>query len=191
MTVQLCAEGKTIVKTIESNPTKPFIAMTNTGSQWKEAAGIWFKEECFGGIICYFFICLIFLFYLRYLENNKIPIARLWNYFQRHYLKTTKQTTDKITRPLHMKDFEYLLRAKFKQGVEMKILTEKNFLIFWDWIGPGLKKIRYQKHLLWMFENGYDMTFYFFSRLFIFFAFCTYILDIWHALLPMRKLLSN
>jgi hypothetical protein len=140
VTVQLCAEGKTIVKTIESNPTKPFIAMTNTGSQWKEAAGIWFKEECFG-------------------ENNKIPISRLWNYFQRHYLKTTKQTTDKITRPLHMKDFEYLLRAKFKQGVEMKILTEKNFVIFWDWIGPCLKKIRYQKHLLWMFENGYMACF--------------------------------
>jgi hypothetical protein len=31
----------------------------------------------------------------------------------------------------------------------------KEFQVFWDWIGPGLKKIRYQKYLLWMFENGF------------------------------------
>jgi len=58
-----------------------------------------------------------------------------------------------------MRDFEYLLAAKFKQGCEMEVMSEKNFMIFWDWIGPGLKKIRYQKHLLWMFENGYMACF--------------------------------
>lgn len=140
--VQLCVQGnKPIAKTIETTPSRPFIAMTNTGSQWKEAAGIWFKAECFG-------------------ENSKIPMPRLWNYFQRHYLKTTKQTAERVARPLYMKDFEYLLRVKFGQGIaEMKYMTDQNFAIFWDWIGPALKKIRYQKHLLWMFENGFMACF--------------------------------
>jgi hypothetical protein len=42
---------------------------------------------------------------------------------------------------------------------EMNAMTEQNFAFFWDWIGPGFKKIRYQKHLLWMFENGYAYFF--------------------------------
>lgn len=40
-------------------------------------------------------------------------------------------------------------------GSEKGTLSPKEFQTFWDWIGPGLKKIRYQKHLLWMFENGF------------------------------------
>jgi hypothetical protein len=38
---------------------------------------------------------------------------------------------------------------------EKRTLNQKEFETFWDWIGPGLKKIRYQKYLLWLFENGY------------------------------------
>lgn len=44
-------------------------------------------------------------------------------------------------------------------------MDQKEFQVFWDWIGPGLKRVRYQKHLLWLFENG--------------FAFCLWL--IWHG----------
>lgn len=34
-------------------------------------------------------------------------------------------------------------------------MTIAEFQGFWNWIGAGLKRIRYQKHLLWMFDQGY------------------------------------
>jgi len=132
--------GQRITKTIESAPTKPFISMTNTGSQWKDAAGTWLKEDLFK-------------------DSYEATIARLWNYFQKHYLTSTKQEISNIKRPLFMKDFEYLLFAKFQQGTKKQAINQKEFNWFWDWVGPGLKKIRYQKYLLWLFENGYLATF--------------------------------
>jgi len=140
VTIELVTEGQNVMKTIESAATKPFISMTNTGSQWKDAAGTWLKEECFQ-------------------DTYDVSIARVWNFFQKHYLQCTKQELNHIKRPLFMKDFEYLLRAKFKQGCEKNSMNQKEFQRFWDWIGPGLKKIRYQKHLLLLFEAGYLATF--------------------------------
>jgi len=110
--------------------------MTNTGSQWKDAAGSWLKEDCFK-------------------DQYEISIQRLWNYFQKHYLISTKQELNNIKRPILLKDFEYMLQAKFKQGLEKQTINQKEFMKFWDWIGVSLKKIRYQKYLLWLFENGY------------------------------------
>jgi hypothetical protein len=49
VTIQLVINGRSVTQAIESAPTKPFISMTNTGSQWKDAAGSWLKEECFAG----------------------------------------------------------------------------------------------------------------------------------------------
>lgn len=142
VTIELVTEGQNVMKTIESETTKPFISMTNTGSQWKDAAGTWLKEECFHAV-----------------DTYDVSIARVWNFFQKHYLQCTKQELNHIKRPLFMKDFEYLLRAKFKQGCEKSTMNQKEFQRFWDWVGPGLKKIRYQKHLLLLFEAGYLATF--------------------------------
>jgi len=96
--------------------------MTNTGSQWKDAAGTWLKEDLFK-------------------DAYEVTIARLWNYFQKHYLISTKQEISNIKRPLYMKDFEYLLHAKFQQGTKKQTINQKEFNWFWDWIGPGLKKL--------------------------------------------------
>jgi hypothetical protein len=38
---------------------------------------------------------------------------------------------------------------------EKETISIKEFEMLWDWIGPALKKIRYQKYLLWLFENGF------------------------------------
>ena len=40
--------------------------------------------------------------------------------------------------------------------MEKGTINQKEFSKFWDWIGVSLKKIRYQKYLLWLFENGYE-----------------------------------
>jgi len=128
--------GKKITRTIESLPSKPFISMTNTGSQWKDAAGTWLKEDCFG-------------------EAFEVPIAWMWNYFQKHFLQATKQDSQDIRRPLLLRDFAYLLHVKFGQGLEKRFINQKEWQSIWDWIGTSIKKIRYQKHMLWMYEQGY------------------------------------
>eukprot|EP01121_Diplochlamys_sp_Union-15-3_P019744 TRINITY_DN7514_c0_g1_i1.p1 TRINITY_DN7514_c0_g1~~TRINITY_DN7514_c0_g1_i1.p1 ORF type:complete len:607 (-),score=88.70 TRINITY_DN7514_c0_g1_i1:95-1915(-) len=139
--VQVVVDSITLNKTLESNVSKPFISMTNTGSQWKDAAGMWLKEDAFK-------------------EDFEISIFCFWNYFQKHYLAATKQDVANIKRPLYLSDFEYLLKAKFRQGVlEKKTISQKEYQKFWEWIGPGLKKIRYQKYLLWLFENCYLCAF--------------------------------
>eukprot|EP01125_Pyxidicula_operculata_P008565 TRINITY_DN2867_c0_g2_i3.p1 TRINITY_DN2867_c0_g2~~TRINITY_DN2867_c0_g2_i3.p1 ORF type:complete len:489 (-),score=77.99 TRINITY_DN2867_c0_g2_i3:315-1781(-) len=136
VTIQLVLNEHRITKVVESIPTKPYISMTNTGSQWKDAAGAWLKEECFK-------------------DAFDISIPRLWNYLQKHYLLATKQELGNIKRPFFIKDFDYLLIAKFRQGCDTKqSINQKEFQKLWDWIGPCFKKIRYQKYLLWMFENG-------------------------------------
>eukprot|EP01121_Diplochlamys_sp_Union-15-3_P004908 TRINITY_DN15110_c0_g1_i1.p1 TRINITY_DN15110_c0_g1~~TRINITY_DN15110_c0_g1_i1.p1 ORF type:complete len:155 (+),score=14.72 TRINITY_DN15110_c0_g1_i1:80-544(+) len=38
-------------------------------------------------------------------------------------------------------------------------MTNKEYTQFWEWIGPSLKKIRYQKHILGLFEQGYFCAF--------------------------------
>jgi len=41
--VSVTIGGQKFSKMVESPPSKPFISMTNTGSQWKDAAGSWMK----------------------------------------------------------------------------------------------------------------------------------------------------
>jgi len=135
-TVTVTMGNNKFTKTIESPPSKPFISMTNTGSQWKDAAGSWMKEDCFG-------------------ETFEVPMAWFWNYFQKHFLLATKQETKDLKRPLHLRDFVYLLQVKFGQGLEKRVVSQKDFQTLWNWIGTSIKKIRYQKHMLWMFEQGF------------------------------------
>jgi len=107
--------------------------MTNTGSQWMEAAGSWLKEECFK-------------------DNYEVTIQRFWNYFQKHFLVATKQEINNIKRPLYQNDFDYIIYSRFQ---DKKTISQQEYKTLWDWIGPGLKKIRYQKHLQFLFVNGY------------------------------------
>jgi len=107
--------------------------MTNTGSQWMEAAGSWLKDDCFK-------------------ERNEVTVQKFWNYFQKHFLIATKQELNNIKRPLYQKDFEYIILQKY---VDKKTINQNDFKNLWEWIGKGLKKIRFQKHLQFLFVSGY------------------------------------
>lgn len=100
--LQVVIDNQTITRTIESVASKPFISMTNTGSQWKDAAGAWLKEDCFK-------------------DSFEISIQRFWNYFQKHFLMSTKQDISNIRRPLYITDFDYMIKAKFKKPFGMCI----------------------------------------------------------------------
>lgn len=134
-TVTSIINGEKITKKVESQLSKPFIVMTNSGSQWKEALGVWIKDQAFE-------------------DHSKIPMARFYNYFQQNYLVATKQDTNSVGRCLEINDFEYLMNAKFKQGLFKQSIQLVEFYKFWDWFGPYVKKIRYQKHMGSLFESG-------------------------------------
>lgn len=68
-------------------------------------------------------------------------------------ISTKQDDPDNIRRSLTLADFEYMLQAK---GLgQTGHLDLKDYIRFWDWIGPGLKKLRYQKHLLQLFCQGF------------------------------------
>jgi len=98
-----------------------------------EAAGSWLKEDCFK-------------------EKNEVTVEKFWNYFQKHFLIATKQELNNIKRPLYQKDFQYIILTKLK---DKKTISQSDFKNLWEWLGPGLKKIRYQKHLQFLFVSGY------------------------------------
>eukprot|EP01127_Copromyxa_protea_P021513 TRINITY_DN740_c0_g1_i1.p1 TRINITY_DN740_c0_g1~~TRINITY_DN740_c0_g1_i1.p1 ORF type:complete len:503 (+),score=66.74 TRINITY_DN740_c0_g1_i1:332-1840(+) len=135
-TVNVTIGQNKFTKTIESPHTRPFISMTNTGSQWKDAAGTWMKEDCFG-------------------DSYEVTLPWFWNYFQKHFLAATKQDPQSVKRCLYLRDLSFMLQAKFGQGLEKQTINQKEFQQLWDWVGPSIKKIRYQKHMLWMFEQGF------------------------------------
>lgn len=92
-TVTVTIGSNKYTKTIESPQTKPFISMTNTGSQWKDAAGTWLKEDCFG-------------------DSYEVPLPWFWNYFQKHFLIATKQDPQSAKRCLNLHDFAFMIQVE-------------------------------------------------------------------------------
>jgi hypothetical protein len=126
---------------IESDLSQPFIVKTNE-NQWDEAEGSLLKAEAFG-------------------PRSDIPWFQLCNSLQRRYLMATKQDPLKPLRPLTSQDFNYLYSVKFcTQGSnvapnEHTMVSGKAYDEFWLWFGPGLHKIRYQRHLCILWQQGY------------------------------------
>lgn len=126
---------------IESDPSAAFIVKTNE-NQWEEAEGSLLKSEAFG-------------------TRSDIPWFQLCNSLQRRYLMATKQDALKPQRPLTSQDFNYLYCVKFShQGSnvlpnEHTMVSAKAYDEFWLWFGPGLHKIRYQRHLCVLWSAGF------------------------------------
>jgi hypothetical protein len=123
--------------TVESNASEPVIVKTNE-NQWQESEGILLKYEAFG-------------------NGNEVNWGRFANALQRRYLSATKQDRLNPVRPLTIQDLWYLYHIKFTANtyptIETKI-SPKQYDNFWAWFGPGLERIRYQRHLCEMWEKG-------------------------------------
>ncbi|KAH3763182.1 transcriptional repressor [Pelomyxa schiedti] len=120
------------VRLVESNQSRPFIITTNS-IQWRDSEGILLKMDSFG-------------------EMMEISWARFANTLQTYYLAATRQHSEFPTRPLTLKDFDYLSNLKFEQS---KIVNLPAFDRFWEWFGPGLEKVRHQKNMCPMWVKGY------------------------------------
>jgi len=123
--------------TIESNMSEPVIVKTNE-SQWQESEGILLRHEAFGNAL-------------------EVSWFRFANALQRRYLMATKQDRQKPVRPLSIQDLYYLYHIKFSATTmpsHNTSITTKQFETFWAWFGPGLYRIRYQRHLSPMWVRG-------------------------------------
>ncbi|KAL6048396.1 Signal transducer and activator of transcription [Balamuthia mandrillaris] len=115
-----------------SEPSKPFIVMTNHG-QRSTTEGKLLKKHTFLG-------------------QSEIPWPAFANAMQLHYIRATKQEPDKPKRPLSPKDIEYLHLTKF---AGKSSITQEDYDSFWAWFGTILYKIRnHQKHILPMWIQG-------------------------------------
>lgn len=117
--------------TFESNPTHSIVVKTNE-NQWHEAEGLLLKKTAFAG-------------------KNDISWYRLANWLQRRYLSATRQNLTSPVRPLSSHDLSYLRKLKFE---DRNMVTPSDFDKFWEWFGPILHKIRYQRHICTLWTRG-------------------------------------
>lgn len=132
--------GSSFGATLESNLSQPFIVKTNE-NQWEESEGILLKYESFGNA----------------LQTSWCQFA---NALQKRYLAATRQDIQKPIRPLSVQDINYLYQLKFSMSSQAiyptkdTLITTEQFDRFWEWFGPALQKIRYQRHLCPMWTKG-------------------------------------
>jgi len=131
MQVQVSQPSGAVTVTVESHSTRPFIVITNE-CQWEESEGTLLKKDAFG-------------------EQAEIPWPQFANVLQRHFLRATRQDAISPTRCLSQTDFEYI-HAKFF-GAQATI-TPKSYNSFWTWFGKTIKKLRYQRHILPLWQTG-------------------------------------
>lgn len=129
--IQYVIVGKTNLTTtiLESEPTEPFVVMTNE-NQWDNSAGILLKKDSFD-------------------NAQQILWPHFANTLQLHYLRATRQSLDAPTRVLSRDDLEYIFTAKFDSKM---YINQKEYDEFWEWFGKALHRIRHQKHFgsLWL-----------------------------------------
>lgn len=131
MQVQVSQPNGPVTVTVESHSTRPFIVITNE-CQWEESEGTLLKKDAFG-------------------EQAEIPWPQFANVLQRHFLRATRQDAVTPTRSLSQTDFEYI-HVKFFGG--QATITPKAYVSFWTWFGKTIKKLRYQRHILPLWQTG-------------------------------------
>ena len=82
----------------------------------------------------------------------EVPWCQFANALQRQFVRSAKQDPANPTRCLSVYDFSYL-RNKFFGG--RSIVHQKDYDAFWLWYGKCLQVIRFQRHILQLWQNGY------------------------------------
>eukprot|EP01114_Cavostelium_apophysatum_P019436 TRINITY_DN626_c0_g1_i3.p1 TRINITY_DN626_c0_g1~~TRINITY_DN626_c0_g1_i3.p1 ORF type:complete len:637 (+),score=184.93 TRINITY_DN626_c0_g1_i3:219-2129(+) len=130
--MQVVVSGTNTPLTVESNISMPMVVITNE-CQWEGSAGTLLKKEAF--------------------SNGQLEVswARFANALQHHFLKATRQELMRPRRILSQYDLRYL-QLKFFKG--KALINQKDFDDFWSWFGKAMQKIRYQRHITQLWQNG-------------------------------------
>jgi hypothetical protein len=141
--IQLPGASKPLLYHLESPATPPFIVKTNE-NQWDESEGLLLKSEVFAPPS----------------TTTESTWCQFCNALQRRYLLATKQDPLAPIRPLALQDMHYLFQVKFSSNIGVAApandtpVSSKVYDNFWAWFGPGLHKIRYQRHMCPLWVRG-------------------------------------
>jgi len=131
MQIQVSQGNSSSTITVESHTSQPFIVITNE-CQWEESEGVLLRKEAFG-------------------EQVDIPWPLFANVLQHHFIRATRQDAVRPTRWLSNTDLEYI-HEKFFNFLPM--IPSKSYDNFWSWFGKTVKKLRYQRHILPLWQTG-------------------------------------
>lgn len=127
--------------TLETAPSNAIIVKTNE-NQWEESEGILLRDDVFD-------------------TDKEATWFQFANALQKRYLLATKQSLTNPIRPLTLDDFEYIRNSKFPVKIGYAPsnmphnISPQDYDVFWHWFGPGLHKIRYQRHMCKLWVHGY------------------------------------
>lgn len=124
------ASGAASAEHLESNTSEPFIVTTHE-NQWAQAEGVLFEHTLF-------------------LQQMSVPWPLFANAFQILYLRSTRQESENVKRPLCVEEFGYLHgKLGGKRAIERSAWNE-----LWKKLQDCLRKIRFAKHLCEMWNEG-------------------------------------
>ena len=132
-TVDVAYKGRRF--TIESNPTPPFISITND-SQYEESKGILFRECVFR-------------------EEKTIPWALYGNALLAELARATKQQLGDPTRLFTLFELDHIHEQFFGRK---SLVSLKDSELFWEWFSKFIQRMRYQRHILALWNDGAIMN---------------------------------
>jgi hypothetical protein len=122
--------------TFETSPSEPFIIITNE-CQLEESEGNLLQNILFR-------------------TEEQVPWVYCANALQREFVSITRQNVEAPERGLSVYELSYIHQRFFHT---QPFVTPTSCATFWDWFGKFVQKIRYQKHLLSMWKEGYIVGF--------------------------------
>lgn len=131
MQVQVVQNGRTVEGTVESDSTKPFVVMTNQ-KQWEACERTLLLRDAFG-------------------DKLEVSWYQFANALQRQFVRATKQDPASPSRCLSQFDFTYVKNKFFR---EQPIVHQKDYDGFWNWYGKCLQVVRFQRHILQLWQSG-------------------------------------
>jgi hypothetical protein len=84
--------------------------------------------------------------------DTSVTWVRFCNVLQRHYVIATRQQVADPVRALGAADFNYIHKVKFDSSATR--VSQKDFKRVWEWFGPYMHRIRYQRHLCQLWHKG-------------------------------------
>lgn len=125
------APAVTGVALVQSEPSAPFVVMTNE-NQWDVSAGLLLQRELFSAVA-------------------EAPWPVFANVLQMHYIKATRQDPLHPLRCLSAAELAYIHEVKFERRPTIYL---RDFERFWDWCGKVFHRIRHQRQLALLWLRG-------------------------------------
>lgn len=116
---------------VESQLSNPFVVMTNE-SQWANCVRVLLLKECFPE------------------GRREVHWPKFANLLQKFFVESICRP-EKNSYPLSFDELNFFHRSFFESA---SFISRKSFEIFWEWFGPSMHRLRYQKNVNQLWKLG-------------------------------------